>query len=189
MTYRKRRLTEAQRQQAEAALPLVPSAIRAFKARHPSYVRLLSGCDIESVAQMAVVEASFVYDPRKSQPTTYYGSAIRHALLKEVRRYQRSREGAAERVPMDKALGIRVSLDQRQLAIASLRLLDPADRALIEAHVVEGRSLRSIGREQRRDWRTVKARLLRAFDRLRAAVSDCSRTLADSPDPERSEPA
>jgi len=189
MAYRKRRLTDAQRAHAEAALAIVPQAIRAFAARHPSYRRVLSGCDMQSVAEMAVVEASFCYNPAKSKPTTYYGSAIRNALLKEVRRYQRSREGANERVPMEKALGIKFLHDMRQRAVASLRLLPPEDRALIEAHVIEGRSLRAIGREQDRDWRTIKARLLRAYDRMRHVVSDCTETLAGNPDPEQEGPA
>lgn len=183
MAHKQRRLTDAQRQQAEAALAIVPVAIHTFIARHPSYRRILSGCDMRSVAEMAVVEAAFCYNSAKSQPTTYFGSAIRHALLKEVRRYQRSREGANERIPMDKALGIRVSHDQRQQALACLRLLSPADRALIEAHVIEGKSMRALGRERDRDWRTVKAHLMRAYDRLRLAVSANFGMPEDTPDP------
>jgi DNA-directed RNA polymerase specialized sigma24 family protein len=133
---------------------------------------------------LAVVEASFTYDPSRSKPQTYYGSAIRHALLKEVRRFQRSREGAAERVPLDKALRIRVTTDMRQQAIACLRLLAPDERALIEAHVLEGRSLRSLGREHGRDWRTVKSRLVRAFESLRLAVLARGETLSATPSDE-----
>ena len=184
MAYRQRRLTEKQRASAEAALEIVPSAVRAFAARYPSYRRHLSCCDLRSTAEMAVVEASFTFDASKSQPTTYYGTAIRHALLKEVRRFQRSREGANERISLEKALGIRFTVDQQARAIASLRTLADYDRELIEAHVVEGRSLRSIGREQRRDWRTIKARLIRAYERLRSAVN--SESISAIPDPEQS---
>lgn len=184
MTYRKRRLTDDQRQRAEEALVLVPAAIRAFIAKHMCYSRIIRHCDMVSTAEMAVVEASFTYDPAKSKPTTYYGSAIRHALLKEVRRAQRSREGANERIDLAKALGLKFTRDQRQQALACLRLMPPDDKALIEAVVVEGRSLMSIGREKDRDWRTIKARLTAALGRLRSCCDDCTESTSDSPSTE-----
>ena len=184
MTYRKRRLTDEQRQRAEEALVLVPAAIRAFLAKHMCYQRVIRHCDMVSTAEMAVVEASFTYDPAKSKPTTYYGSAIRHALLKEVRRAQRSREGANERIDLDKALGLKFTRDQRQQALACLRLMSPDDKSLIESVVVEGRSLMSIGREKDRDWRTIKSRLTAALGRLRSCVDDCKESTADSPSTE-----
>jgi RNA polymerase sigma factor (sigma-70 family) len=168
---KQRRLTDAQKALAEAALPLVPSAVRAFTAKHLCYARILRHLDMTSVAQMAVVEASFTYDPAKSKPTTYYGTAIRHALLKEVKRHQRSRESANERVDFAKALNLSGTLDQRQQALACLRRLPPEERELIEAHVIEGRSLMSLGREHGRDWRTIKSRLLASVEKLRRAVS------------------
>jgi RNA polymerase sigma factor (sigma-70 family) len=179
--YLKRRLTDEQRALAEAALAFVDVGVRAFARRHPSYRRLIPACDMKSAAEMAVVEASFSYDPTRSKPTTYYGTAIRHALLKEVRRYQRSREGAHERVPLEKALRLSASLDLRQQALACLNLLPEEDRALIEAHVIEGRSLRSLGREAGRDWRTIKARLRRACATMRAFVADYSGRPSDTP--------
>jgi RNA polymerase sigma factor (sigma-70 family) len=172
LTARKqRRLTEEQKALAEAALPLVPSAVRAFASKHLCYARILRHLDMTSVAQMAVVEASFTYDPNRSKPTTYYGTAIRHALLKEVKRHQRSRESANERVDFAKALNLSGTLDQRQQALACLRRLPPEERELIEAHVIEGRSLMSLGREHGRDWRTIKSRLLASVEKLRRAVS------------------
>ena len=165
---------------AESALALVPGAVRAFVAKHRCYARLLRHCDLDSAAEMAVVEASFCYDPARSKPTTYYGTAIRHALLKEVRRVQRSREAANERIDLGKALDLSATADQRQQAVACLRMLPPEDRALIEAHVIEGRSLMSLGREHDRDWRTIKSRLLAAMSRLRACVSDCIGGTADT---------
>jgi DNA-directed RNA polymerase specialized sigma24 family protein len=176
-----RRLSDAQKAQAEEAMAFVPSAVRAFVAKHPCYARLLPKCDLTSVAHMAVVEASFTYDATKSQPTTYYGSAIRHALLKEVRRLQRSRECANERVDFSKALNLKGTLDQRQQAIACLSLLPLEDRTLIEAHVLEGRSLMSLGRELDRDWRTIKARLTKAVELLRQCVSDHAGSSEDIP--------
>jgi len=176
-----RRLTDEQRGRAEDALRLVPAAVRAFIRQHPSYRRLAPKCDMTAAAELAVVEASFTYDPARSKPTTYYGTAIRHALLKEVRRHQRSRESANERVSLDKALGMKFTIDQQQQALACLRLLLPEDRELIESHILEGRSLMSLGRERDRDWRTIKARLRRAFERLRLCVTDCSGSTSGIP--------
>lgn len=184
-----RRLTDEQRSLAEAALPLVPAACRAFAAKHPCYARILKHLDLASVAQMAVCEASFTYDPRKSRPTTYYGTAIRHALLKEVKRHQRSRESANERVDFAKALNLKGTHDQRQQALACLRRLPPIEKELIEAHVIEGRSLMSLGREHGRDWRTIKSRLLQSVEKLRRAVSESTDGPAASADREQPGPA
>ena len=185
---KQRRLTDEQRGRAEAALPLVPAAVRAFASRHPCYARILRHLDLTSVAQMALVEASFTYDPAKSKPTTYYGTAIRHALLKEVKRHQRSRESANERVDFAKALNLKGTHDQRQQALACLRRLPPVERELIEAHVIEGRSLMSLGREHGRDWRTIKARLLNSVEKLRLAVSESTDGPAASEGREHQEP-
>lgn len=181
---KKRRLSSSQKAMAEEALGLVPAAVRMFIARHPCYARLIRHCDLNGAAELAVVEASFTYDRSKSKPTTYYGSAIRHALLKEVKRVQRSKEAANERIDLGKALGISFATDQRQQAMACLRLLPPEDRELIEAHVLEGKSLNAIGRDRGRDWRTIKSRMLDALDALRSCVSDHSGRPSDSQDDE-----
>jgi DNA-directed RNA polymerase specialized sigma24 family protein len=175
-----RRLTAEQQARAADALRLVPVAVRSFKSQHPSYHRLFAACDLTSVAQLAVVEASSTYDPAKSQPTTYYGSAIRHALLKEVRRVQRSRVSANERVHLDKALDMTASPDDRHRALTCLQQMTATDRALVEAVVIEGRSLMSVGRQEARDWRTIKSRLKSAVDRLAACVSEHSDGPEDS---------
>ena len=172
MTKRKpRRLTEAQQKLAEDALRHVPVAVRAFVASHPSYRSFITKCDLVSVANMAVVEASFTYDPTKSKPQTYYGSAVRHALLKEARRYQRSREGAAERVSLDRALSMRPGSPGREVALRCLACLPAEERALVESAVIEGRSFMSLGRDHDRDWRTIKSKLRRTLRALVACVA------------------
>lgn len=187
---KQRRLTAAQKVMAEQAMGLVPAAVRAFVAKHMCYARLLPRCDLVSVAQMAVCEASFTYDPAKSKPTTYYGTAIRHALLKEVRRLQRSRDCANERVDISTALTMKFTIDQRQRAIECLLAMPPEDRELIEAYVIEGKSLNSLGQRYGRDWRTVKQRLLRALERLRHAVDSGSTCVpAGTPCPSPPAPA
>lgn len=40
--------------------------------------------DLESIAYQAVCMASMTYRPERSKPCTYFGSAIRHALYREV---------------------------------------------------------------------------------------------------------
>lgn len=167
-----RRLTDEQRERAAHALQFVPVAVRAFISQHPSYRRVIPACDLTGVAQLAVVEASATYDPARSQPTTYYGSAIRHALLKEVRRVQRSKVAADERVNIDKALDMVVSEDERHRALDCLSGMSSTDRLLVEAVVIEGRSLMSVGRQEARDWRTIKSRLKGAVARLAACVSE-----------------
>ena len=56
---KQRRLTDEQRGRAEAALPLVPAAVRAFASRHPCYARILRHLDLTSVAQMALKNGDY----------------------------------------------------------------------------------------------------------------------------------
>ncbi len=178
-----RSLNDEQQGRAAEAWPLIPAAVRAFVRRHRCYARLFRHCDLDGVAQLAVVEASFTYDAAKSKPTTYYGSAIRHALLKEVKRVQRSRYGANERVCYAKALGLVFAPTRRQQMLQCLRDMPDHHRSLIESIVIEGKTLSSIARSTGRDWRTIKARLMRALEALRLASREHSETPSDIQDP------
>jgi len=180
--YTQRQLTPEQSARAEDAVRFVGVCVRSFLKSCPSYRKLARVCDFDSAARMAVVEASFTYDPAKSQPQTYYGSAVRHALLKEVRRYQRSREGADERVSLERAMSEAPAQAHRQAGLECLACLPDEERRLVEAHVLEGHSMLAIGRQIGRDWRTVKARLRRALRRLSDCVAS-GQTTADNRSP------
>jgi DNA-directed RNA polymerase specialized sigma24 family protein len=178
-----RRLTTEQQKLAESALQYVPVGVAAFIRTNPSYRRMLRHCDLESTAQLAVVQASLTYDPSKSQPQTYYGAAIRHALLKEVRRAKRSREGDDARVNLPKALGMVLAGAGREEALRCLETLPPYSRSVVQRHVLHHQSMAQIGREDGVAWQTVKARLTQAFDQLAACVDASSGSTLDSQEP------
>jgi DNA-directed RNA polymerase specialized sigma24 family protein len=184
-----RRLTDEQKKLAESALQYVPVCVAAFIAQHPSYRRLLRHCDLDSTAQLAVVQASLTYDPAKSQPQTYFGSAIKHALLKEVRRAKRSREGDDGRVNLPKALALKLKGAGREDALRCLETLPSYSRSVVQRHVLHHRSMAQIAREDGVQWQTVKARLTQAFDQLAACVSESLGSTLDSPDHEPDTPA
>ena len=179
-----RKLTPEQQARAEHALQFVDAAVAAFVRSTPSYRRLFRHADMDGVARLAVVQASFTYDPKKSLPQTYYSSAIRHALLKEIKRVQRSREAAEERVDLPRALAMLGQAEHRQYALECLSTLPSYSRSVVQRHVLDGRSLTAISREDGVDWRTVRARITQAYDQLSACVHESSGTSADSPDSE-----
>ena len=88
MNAKKRRLNKKQQAFATDALRFVQPSIATFVRRNPDLRVSIKRIDLESVAMQAVCMAAFTYDPSKSQPTTYFGSAIRHALYREVLRQQ-----------------------------------------------------------------------------------------------------
>lgn len=177
-------LSPAQQQLAADALRYCPAAVGSFIRKNPSYRRLLRHCDLESVAQLAVVQASRTYQPSLSQPQTYFGAAIRHALLKEVRRARRSREGAHERISMPKALALSPAGLTGQTALACLETLPEYSRSVVQRHVLGSISMAQIAREDGVQWQTVRARLSQAYEQLRACADANGETTEGSPDRE-----
>lgn len=179
-----RKLTPEQQRMAESALQYCGVGVSVFIQQNPSYRRLLRHCDLESTAQLAVVQASLTYDPSKSQPQTYYGAAIRHALLKEVRRAKRSREGDDGRINLPKALALKLKGAGTEDALRCLETLPPYSRSVVQRHVLHHQSMAQIGREDGVAWQTVKARLTQAYDQLASCVAESLGSTLDSQDPE-----
>lgn len=167
------RLTEEQRAIAEQAAALVPKALAAFRFRYPSLRTQLAVIDSVGVAHLAVCRAAATYDPAKSQVTTYFSTAIRNAILKEVDRERRFRYYSVERVPMELAEALAVApgryATRVQTAIARL----PAkSRRLVHLRFYKALSLREIGEQVGADPRTVSLRLTNALKTLRSLLQN-----------------
>lgn len=162
----KRRLTAKQQLQAEQALEFVGPAVRAYITRNPSYRKAFRVIDAYSVARLAVTDAAKTYDPKRSQPTTYFSTAIRNALYREVQRFIRSKEGSEQRMYFPMVINENPVDMQRTIALECLADLPETQRDLVERHILEGHSLLSIGQSIGRDWRTVRARINKTLELL-----------------------
>lgn len=169
---RKRRLTKKQQRVAEEAMRYVQPSIATFVRKNPDLRAWIKRVDLECVGYHAVVMASLTYDPQRSQPTTYFGSAIRHALYREVLLQQKldGRYVPTERMldPTPNAHRTR----QEQRALRALRMLSAYDRTLLEDRLIEQVTLEQLGLEQRCDPRTITKRVKAAIELLRRAESD-----------------
>jgi RNA polymerase sigma factor (sigma-70 family) len=169
---KKRRLNARQQGYAEHALRFVQPSIASFVRRNPDLRVTIKRVDLESVAMHAVCMAALTYDPGRSQPTTYFGSAIRHALYREVLTQQKL---DGRYVPTEKILDPqpnRHRTRQEMRALRALRILSVYDRTLLEDRLIEQVTLEQLGHEQRCDPRTMAKRVKRAIDMLRQAESD-----------------
>lgn len=169
---RQRKLSKKQQAAAEDALRFVQPSIAAFVKRNPDLRAAIRRVDLESVAMQAVCMAAFTYDPAKSQPTTYFGSAIRHALFREVLRQakQDKRFATVEQVADPVPNGSRVRHELR--AIRAMRVLSVQDRTLLEDRLIEQVTLEQLGHEHGCDPRTITKKIRDAVERLRRAESD-----------------
>ena len=84
---------------AQNALRFVQPTIAVFVRRNPDLRRSIKRVDMEQVAQLAVCMAAFTYDAKKSQPTTYFSSAIRHALYRAMGAAGTARRLASDHQP------------------------------------------------------------------------------------------
>lgn len=172
MNAKKRRLNAKQQGYATAALRFVQPAIATFVRRNPDLRVSIKRIDLESVAMHAICMAAFTYNPAKSQPTTYFGSAIRHALYREVLKQQQM---DGRYVPTDKLLEPqpnRHRTRQEMRALKALRILSVYDRTLLEDRLIECVTLEQLGVEQACDPRTVAKRVKEAIEKLRLAECD-----------------
>jgi len=158
------RLTDEQQRLAERALEVVPKAIAAFRCRYPTLRKQLAVIDVTSIAYLAVCRASRTYNPEQSKITTYFSMAVRNALLKEIDRNRRARYDSPDRVPMElaEALAVTVKGLSGRLHVAIARL-PPKSRKLIHARFYRGMSLREIGEQAGCDPRTIRRRLSAAL--------------------------
>lgn len=160
-------LTPDQKRLVESALPVVPKAIAAFRCRYPTLRRQVAAIDATSVAYLAICRAARTYDPAQSKVTTYFSTAIRNAVLKEIDRNRRARYDSPDRVPMELAEALLRS--QKGLAgklHVAIARLPGKSRKLIHARFYKGLSLREIGEQAGCDPRTIRRRLSAALEVL-----------------------
>ena len=140
-----RPMTEAERALAEEAMAIVPVVINSMGKSFPGIKKKLKGIDAQSVAYVAVCRASQTYDASKSKVTTYFSSAIRNALLKELARSQRLKYDSPDRVPYELAerMAQRQS-DRSQMLPAALSVLPAAEMRLVASRYYYGMSIREI---------------------------------------------
>lgn len=157
-------------------MEVVPKAIAAFRCRYPSLRRQVANIDSTSVAYLAICRAVRTYDPAQSKPTTYFSTAIRNAILKEIDRNRRARYDSPDRIPMELAEALAVagrgSTGRLHVAIARL----PAKyRRLIQSRFYKGLSLREIGEQAGCDPRTIRRRLSAALAVLQSLLESDER--------------
>lgn len=167
-----RQLTAKQQTLAESALRYCQPTIAVFVRRNPDLRSAIKRVDLESVAQLAVCMAAFTYNAKKSQPTTYFSSAIRHALYRAVLNQQRldGRYICTEKITDPVPNQSRTRQEMR--AIKALRSLSAYDRTLLEDRLIEQVTLEQLSSEQRCDPRTVGKRVKKAIEKLRIAEGD-----------------
>ena len=171
-------LTKQQQSVVEEAVPIVHRAIAAFRCRYPTLRKHLAQIDSTSVGYLAICRAVRTYDPAQSKVTTYFSTAVRNALLKEIDRNRRARYDSPDRVPMElaEALVVPAGRVSGRLHVAIARL--PAkSRRLIQARFYNGLSLREIGEQAGCDPRTIRRRLAAALSVLQTILENDSRPL------------
>lgn len=171
-------LTPDQQRVVEDAIPVVHKAINAFRCRYPSLQRQLAQIDATSVGYLAICRAVRTYDHAQSKVTTYFSTAVRNALLKEIDRNRRARYDSPDRVPLElaEALAVPLSRASGRLHVAIARL--PAkSRKLIHARFYKGLSLREIGEHAGCDPRTIRRRLSAALAVLQTILENETRPL------------
>lgn len=167
-----RQLNARQQAMAQDAMRFVQPSIAVFIRRNPDLRTAARRVDLESVALQAVCIAALTYRQERSLPTTYFGSAIRHALYREVLKQQRL---DGRYVPTQHLLDPQPAMHrtrQEMRALKALRLLSIHDRTLLEDRLIEQVTLEQLSLEQRCDPRTISKRVRRAIDSLRQAESD-----------------
>ena len=172
MQRKKRKLNRVQQGYVESALHIVQPAIRTFVKRNPDLRVWIRRVDLEGCAHHAVCMAALTYKPEKSQVTTYFSSAIRHALYRAVLTQQRQ---DGRYIPTETILDPQPNTHrtrQEMRAMKALRMLRASDRVLLEDRLIEQVTLEQLGREQRCDPRTIQRRVQAALKMLRAVESD-----------------
>lgn len=158
-----RPMTDKERALAEEALSIVPVVINSMHRSFPGIRKKLARIDAKAVAYMAVCRAAQTYNPEKSRVTTYFSSAIRNALLKELAKSQRLRYDSPERVPVELAEreAVRQGGQQRMLP-AALSVLPGGARRLIASRYYDGLTVKEMAIKFSCDEKTVRLHLRRA---------------------------
>jgi len=162
-----RPMTDQERAVAEEALAIVPVVINSMKRSFPGIQKKLTRIDAKSIAYLAVCRAAQTYDPAKSRVTTYFSSAIRNALLKELAKSQRLRYDSPERVPLELAeKAVLLKDDLKRLLPIALSALPVNARRLIASRYYSGMSIKELGILYSCNQKTVRNRLRNAVELL-----------------------
>jgi len=165
------RLSRQQQRYVADALTIVPVAVRTFRKRHPAWRSLLSRMDVEGVAHLAICRAARTYDPKRSQVTTYFGTAIRNALVKAAQREFRYVQAHSQEVPVPMAPDLqhlsrrRVEQLQGAVQLALARLPDK-QKFILHLKFARRMTLRQIAEAAGRSAPTIQRLLDDALDQL-----------------------
>lgn len=163
-----RPMTDSERAMAESVMDIVPIVINAMGRSFPGIRKKLTRIDARSVAYVAICRASQTYDPAKSKPGTYFSTAVRNALLKELAKSQRLRYDSPMRVPcaLAEKVDARTGEEQRALQFA-LSVLPTAQRQLVASRYFLKLSVREISEQTSLNQKTVRRRLRVTLQSLR----------------------
>ncbi len=167
----RKKMNKRQRALAEEAMAVVPVVLGAMGRSYPGIRQKIARIDAQSVAYMAICRAAMTYDPAKSKVTTYFSSAIRNAVLKEIAKSQRLRYDSPERVSLE--LAEREAAPQRsreKMLPAALESLPEQARDLI-ASIYYGRmSIRELSELTGLPQKAVRTQLKQAVELLAGAL-------------------
>lgn len=163
-----RKLTESQQAVAQAAMALVRPVLAGFRRRYPTMRRAANLCDLESVAHMAIVRGAFGYDPSKGAMSTYFGTVIERALIKEVARAQKhgNREEARVSGPHGMEKWIRDGRGTDGRLMAALKKMPMQQRHLIEDRFLSRFPVKTLAEAYGCNRKTMAKRIDRALDVL-----------------------
>ena len=155
-----RPMTDHERALAESVMDIVPIVINAMGRSFPGIRKKLTRIDARSVAYVAICRAAQTYDPTKSKPGTYFSTAVRNALLKELARSQRLRYDSPLRVPCELAEKEDANVSEEHKALHfALRVLPGEMRRLVASRYFSNLSISEIANQSDLNPKTVRRRL------------------------------
>ena len=154
-------------------MSLIPDAIHGFLRRHPCMRKEAKRCDLRGAAQMAVCKASFSYDPKRGSMATYFGTAIKHELSKEVKRLRRHKDTEHQERDVEVA-GVKelAGMPREGPAMRALAGMPLLDKQMITAFVLGDATVTSLAKEAGVSPRTMARRLRSALDELGTRSED-----------------
>ena len=170
-----RPMTDAERTLAVHAMRYTSKAIAGLARGYPGIRHQIAKIDAEAVAYLAVCRAAQTYDSAKSQPTTYFSTAIRNAIIKEIARSKRAIVDGPDRVPMSIAEETVHRMPDHDVVLAVSALPESAV-SLIRRRFYDGHTLSDIAAEEGCARSTVRRRLSRALRLLKSALEILPRT-------------
>lgn len=131
---------------------------------------LVSTDETCSIVDLALVRAAEAYDPKRNVPFFCYARVwIRRELAKAVRVKIAERERMMRRTMVDSAY--EQTLDDTLMAEQLLQRLEPVERRVVRAHVIEGHSLADVARRNNRHRAWACRLLKRALTQLRESMN------------------